>query len=624
MSGGQEQEIEIKSQAWRFHTLLLGTVFLFAIILFRLFHLQIYQGEKLKEFSNNNRFKKQLLTAPRGLILDRHREILVGNQKIAQAVIHLHQDHYSEESLKKVSPILQIPLSQLKTKIEKEKKRSGIFHPIILKNRLSLTEIHQLKQLHWDHADLQVREWHRRVYPLKENGSQFLGFIGPLSKKDIRTLRKNKQAFQFRELIGKSGLEKFYNQNLKGQNGFAMLEVDAQNRLAKPLSSYPFNLLKIEPKQGQNLILTIDKELQVFTFQALQRTDAIGPRTGAVLVMKNNGEILTMLSLPGFDPNTLSSQINNTLWKKWSSKGSKMFINKSFQEHYSPGSLFKPFVALAALEEGLLTEETILNSPGTFKIGGRVYHDHKASGHGNINVITALEKSANTFFYQIADQIGIEKMYFYSQLFGFGQKTQISLLGESPGLLPSPLWKKKYFNKKWHRGDTINISIGQGDLLTTLLQLTVAYNAIATEGLLFKPFLLKQKPDGTKIKPVVLDSLTDRIKRKHFITIKKGLKKVVEGKQGTARRYKIPSFSFSGKTGTSQLISLSANTIYKKCNQLPKLYKHHGWFISFAPSEEPEIVVAVFTENSCSGSRGSAPIARDIIQFYIERKSRKK
>lgn len=620
MSSGQEQELEIKSQAWRFHILILVTVCLGAVILLRLFHLQVYQGEKLKEFSNSNRFKKQLLKAPRGLILDRYHHILAGNKKTAQAVIHLNQGRYSEDSLKKASLIIKSPLPQLKEKIEREKKRSGIFHPIVLKNNLSLTEIYQLKQLHWDHADIQVREWERRVYPLKENGSQFLGFIGPLSKKDIQTLKKKKEIFHFGEFIGKSGLEKIYNQNLKGQNGFSMLEVDAQNRLANPSSSYPFNLLKIEPKKGQNLILTIDKSLQAVALKAMQRTDALGPRAGAVLVMRNNGEILTMLSQPGFDPNVLSSQIDNSLWKKWSSKGSKVFINKSFQEHYSPGSLFKPFVALAALEEGLISKETLLNAPGTFRIGRRIYHDHKISGHGNINVITALEKSANTFFYQIADQMGIEKINSYARLFGFGKKTQIRLLGESSGLLPGPLWKKKYFNQSWQRGDTINISIGQGDLLTTLLQLAVAYNAIATEGLLFKPFLLKQQPDGTTTKPVVLDSLTDRIQRKHFMTIKEGLKKVVEGTAGTARRYKLPSLSFSGKTGTAQVISLSASKIYSKCEQLPKLHRHHGWFVSFAPSDQPEIVVAVFTENSCSGSRGSAPIAKDIIQFYMEKR----
>ena len=246
MNSRQEQEIEIKSQAWRFHTLILWTAFLFAILFFQLLNLQIYQGEKLKRFSNSNRFKKQLLIAPRGLILDRHQQILSGHQKTAQAVIHLHEGRYSEESLKKASPILKIPLFQLKDKIEKEKKRSGIFHPIVLKDKLSLREIHQLKQLHWDHADLQVREWERRVYPLKENGSQLFGFIGPLSKKDIQALKKKKQLFQLGEFIGKSGLEKLYNPKLKRSKRFC----HARGGCSKPAGKASI-LLPLQPPKNR-------------------------------------------------------------------------------------------------------------------------------------------------------------------------------------------------------------------------------------------------------------------------------------------------------------------------------------------------------------------------------------
>ena len=619
-----KQEIEIRSHSFRFHFLIFFTGILFFILFLRLFNLQIYQGERLKDFSNNNRFKKQLLIAPRGLILDRKNQILVANQKTVQAIIYLNQTHLLDQSLQKVSKIVQIPIENLKKKIEKDKKRNGIFHPVVLKENLSLIEIHKLKQLHWDHVEVQVREFDKRVYPLKENGSQFLGFIGSLSKKEVQKFKRKKKIFHLGEIVGKSGLEKIYNEELKGQNGFSMLEVDAQNHISNPLSSYPFDLLKIDPKQGKNLILTIDRELQAFALKAMKRNDSIGPRTGSVIVMKTNGEILTLLSEPGFDPTALSSNINISLWNKWSSKESKVFINKGFQEHYSPGSIFKPFVAIAALEEGIITKDTLIRSPGTFKIGRRVYHDHNPLGHGNINVVTAIEKSANTFFYQIADKLGIEKIYHYAHLFGFGKKTQIRLLGESQGLLPNPLWKEKTSNQKWQGGDTINVSIGQGDVLTTLLQLTVAYNALATQGLILKPFLVKQKPDGTLTKPMVLDSLTDRIQRSHFITIKEGLKKVVEGSQGTARRHKLPLISFSGKTGTAQVISLSAKQLFKKCRQLPQKYRHHGWFLSFTPSNQPEIVVAVFTEHSCSGSGGSAPIARDIIQFYSEKKGLKK
>ncbi len=614
----QKQEIEIKSQSSKFLFLILFTGILFIVLLTKIFFLQIYQGEKLKKFSDSNRFKKQLLIAPRGLILDRQGKILAGNKKTAQVIVHLNQNRSIDQSLKKVSKIIQTPIKKIKQTIKKGVKQNGPFHPVVLKEDLSLMEIHKLKQLYWDHPEIQVRTIEKRVYPLKENGSQILGFIGPLSKKEIQNLKQQKRFFHFGDITGKSGLEKIYNEELKGQNGFSMVEVDAQNRVSGEDTSYFFNFLKIESKKGKDLTLTIDANLQSFVLKAMKRNDSIGPRTGAVIVMKTNGEILAMLSKPGFDPNLLNTYMSKTVWENWTEKNSKVFINKSLQEHYSPGSVFKPFIALAALEEGIITKDSLINSPGTFKVGQRVYHDHNPLGHGKINVIKALEKSANTFFYQIADQIGIDKIYNYARLFGFGQKTLIKLPSESPGLLPHSSWKEKIYGKKWHRGDTINISIGQGAIITTLLQLTVAYNAIATQGLMIKPFLIKKESNGKINKPVILDSLTDRIQRGHFNTVKEGLKKVIEGTQGTARWYKLPSISFSGKTGTAQVITLSAKKIHKDCKYLPEKYRHHGWFLSFAPSEKPEIVVAVFTENSCSGSSGSAPIARDIIKYYIE------
>lgn len=617
----QKQAIEIKSQSFKFHFLIALTALLFLVLLLRLVSLQVYQGEKLKSFSDSNRFNKQLLHAPRGLILDRYGQILAGNKKMAQLVLHLNSDSLPEQSLKQIVDIIQTPLIKLKAIIKKSVNRNGSFHPVILKNHLSMIEIHKLKQLSWIHAEAQVREMKQRFYPLRENGSHMLGFIGAISKKEIQEFKKHKRVFPLDDIIGKSGLEKHYNDELKGQNGFSMIEVDAQNQISGKNSFHPLNFLKIEPKKGKDLTLTIDKNLQLLAQQAMNKGNVFDPKTGAVIVMKTNGEILTMLSVPGFDPNTISSNIDLAVWKKWSTKGSKMFINKGLQEHYSPGSVFKPFVALAALEEGIISPDQLLETPATFKVGQKIYHDHNPRGHGKINVVTAIEKSANTFFYQIADQLGIEKIYNYARLFGFGKKTQIEMLGESPGFFPSPAWKQHNLKDQWRRGDTINISIGQGEVLVTLLQLTVAYNAIATQGLIVRPFVVKKNPDESIREPVILDILTDRIQRKHFSIIKKGLKQVVEGQHGTARWYRIPSLSFSGKTGTAQVISLTSQNLYKKCRLLPKKHRHHGWFISFAPSDTPEIVVSVFTEHSCSGSKGAAPIAKEIIQHYFAQKN---
>ena len=615
----QRQEIEIRVHAYKFYFLISLAGLLFLALLLRLGWLQIYQGENLKKLSDSNRFKKQVLIAPRGLILDRGGRILVGNRKVSQLIVSINSKSSLDERLKKISDIIQTPVSTLKNRVKVSKKRYSLFHPVVLKEQLTVEEIHKMKQLSWDYPDIQVRAVEQRVYPLKENGSQVFGFIGAISKKEIQKLKKQKKRFYLSDIVGKSGLEKLYNQELKGKNGFSMVEVDAQNRLSATSSAHPFSSLKIDPVRGGDISLTLDKNLQDFSLKALKRKDSLYPRTGSVVVMKTNGEILALLSDPGFDPNIFNSSMDEKLWSQWSAKDSKVFINKAFQENYSPGSVFKPFVALAALQEGLITEETLINSPAFFRLGNRVFHDHNRKGYGKINVIKAIERSANTFFYQLANKLGVDKITYYAKMFGFGSKTQIKLPGETAGLLPSPEWKKRNFNEAWQKGDTINLSIGQGDLLTTLLRLTSAYNAIATEGLIVKPFLIKNR-GGFKTQPFILDSLTDRIDRPYFVTLKKALKQVVQGVEGTARWYKLPSLSFSGKTGTAQVVSLDSKELYKDCLQLDKKDRHHGWFIGFAPSDDPEIVVSVFTEHSCSGSKGSAGVARDIIQYYFKNK----
>ena len=620
----QRQEIEIKTHTYKFYFLISWISLLFILLLLRLGFLQIYQGEQLKKMSDSNRFKRQILIAPRGRLLDREERVLVGNKKVSQLVISIKSPILLEERLKKISDIIKVPVQILKERVENSKKRYSFFHPVVLVENAPVRAVHKIKQLGWSYPDIQIRGVEKRVYSLKENGSQVFGFIGAISKREIQKLKRQKQRFYLSDIVGKSGLEKLYDKELKGKNGFSMVEVDAQNRLSAQSSAHPFSFFKIDPVRGEDIKLTLDKDLQDFVLKALKRKDSLYPRTGSVIVMKTNGEILALLSDPGFDSNILSSRVDEKLWNQWVAKDSKVFINKAFQENYSPGSVFKPFVGLAGLQEGLITEETLIDSPSVFKLGNRVFHDHNRSGYGKIDLVTAIERSANTFFYQLADKLGVDKIYYYAKLFGFGSKTQIKMPGEITGLLPSPEWKKRVLNQSWQKGDTINLSIGQGDLLTTLLQLTVAYNAIATEGLIVQPFLVKKKGKESINSSFILDSLTDRIDRRHFRTLKKALEQVVQGEKGTARWYKLPFVAFSGKTGTAQVISLDSKNIYKECSQLDEKYRHHGWFISFAPSDRPEVVVSVFTEHSCSGSKGSAVVARDIIEYYFKNKGQRK
>ena len=607
----QKEEQEIKSHQTDFLLLKIIVTIFFILLAARLWFLQIRHGDKLKNYSNINRFKQQALLAPRGLMLDREGKILVTNTSTAQLKINLNETENPEVVLKKIAPIINWPEEKIKNQIEKNKKRYGVFHPITITNHLNLKEVHELKLLHWIYPEIYVEEGGARVYPLKENGSQIFGFAGQASQEDLKDLKNIKKG----EMTGKAGLEKTYNKYLRGEDGVTVIEVDAHNRISTK-TPLPFQLLNRKVRQGQNLSLTIDKDIQSAAFKAFQRQDAIGPRQGAVIVMKSNGEILAWVSSPGFNGNVFSSEISKSFWKQFILENKKSFINKGLQEHYSPGSAFKPFVALAALQEGIITEETLIHSPAVFRLGTKLFHDHSKTGYGNIHLITALEKSSNTFFYKIGLELGVEKIAKYAKLFRFGQRTNIELPGEIKGLVPTPQWKKKASGQRWQKGETLTFAIGQGALLTTLLQLTVAYNIIATEGLVVQPFLVKRIAGDRIQQPTTLDTLTDRLDRQHFKTVKKGLRKVVQGAGGTARWWNLSEIPFSGKTGTAQVISFSSEKIFKKCKLLPLEQRHHGLFISFAPSQAPEIIVSVLTEHSCHGSTGSVPIARDIIRAY--------
>ncbi len=615
---GQDQEIEIRAMAPRLRWLAAIAIGAFLLLLGRLWFLQIHHGEELRRYSENNRFKKQLLASPRGLILDRSGKILVGNRKAVQLKFNLNHVADIQRLIKETASVITLSEEEIEARLKRGKARAGPFHPIMIKPFLRREEIHKLKMLHWDFPGISVEEASARIYPLGENGSQLFGFVGEISKAEALALKSANKLFHYGETAGKSGLEKLYNERLKGIDGFQFVEVDASNRVS-PRSVSPPSLFVQKPRPGKDIFLTIDKDLQEAAWRAMDRRDRIGPREGAAIVMKASGEILAWLSRPGFDANFFSSDRREGLWKGLLQTSSKNFINKGLQEPYPPGSAFKPFVALAALQEGLITEESLLNSPGKMRIGGRVYHNYRPKGFGLINVEEALERSANTFFYQLGRDLGIETIRRYAEMFGFGKKTGIELAGESRGLAPGPQWKESAMRDRWRLGDTINISIGQGYLLTTLLQLAAAYGAIATEGILSRPFLVRRAGGKKENQPEVLDILTDRIDRKRFAAVKRGLRRVIEGAHGTGRFLRIPQISYGGKTGTVQVISLAAGKIYKKCRRLPKEQRHHGWFAGFAPFSKPEIIVAVFTEHSCSGAAGAGLVARDIISFYMKK-----
>ena len=593
------------------------------IIVFRLWHLQIIKGEELNEYSKRNLIKENKIEAARGIIFDREQRILVKNKIGFHLTLKPQFTKDKNKVLEAIRPVIGAKKSKLLRKIQKSEKRYGLFRDVVLKENLSFDEVSFLKRILFSYPGLSVKKVILRKYPLNENGAQLFGYVGEISKQEIKKYNKtdSKLKWERGDIIGKSGLEKKWEKQLRGKRGAFYEEVDA---LGRGHITQFLGLKNKKASQGHHLVLTLDKDLQEASLLSMKRKDRIGDRIGAVVAMRTNGEILAWLSLPSFNPNFFTEVIDKNVWRNLSSNPFKPFRNKVIQDHYPPGSTLKPLVGLVALHEKTISQDKKVLSPGFIRLGRRRWHDHKRAGHGEINLTQAIERSSNTFFYKLAMDLNIESLFSWASRFGLGKKTGLKLYDESPGLVPSKDWKLKRTGEPWQLGENLSHAIGQGFWLTTPLQLAVLFNTLALEGKVYRPFIVKRIKDSEdkvveEFKPKLLKQIKE-ISKKDFQTIKEAMFQVSNGEFGTAKWWKIgQGLTFSGKTGTVQMKNLSASEVYQKCESLNFDKRHHGWFVGYAPSEEPEIVVAVFAEHSCYGSVGAVPVARDIMRAYLKK-----
>ena len=599
--------------------------FLFFILTARLWYLQIHKGLDLKKYSENNRLKKQVISAPRGLIFSQGGGLIARNHLESKLVLIPQHSKDIKKTAQTLSPIIGEKSEEIERLIEKSKKERGAFYPYELKKELSLKQIYRLKLLKTDFPELDIQEYMIRSYPAGAL-SQLIGYTGAVSKEQAQELKSKRRPYYWRGSMGQSGIEKAWEEELGGKDGLSFIEVNAWSRRVLDKNSaqdlWPLPIKKAVP--GRHLVLTIDQDIQEAALHAMDRKDRIGKRKGAVIVMKTGGEILAWLSLPYFDSNLFSKIIPRENWKKIAQDSSQFLLNKAIQNHYAPASTIKPFIALAALQEKIIDKNTLIDSPGRVRLGRRFFHDHNIAGYGKISITEAIERSSNTFFYQIGQKLGMDVMADYLSAFGFGQKTGVRLPGEIKGFVPTKKWKLDTFNEPWQAGEDLIHAIGQGYTLTTPLQLISAYNVIASGGKRVRPFIVKSviHPETGEVKNFsskVIQDLSPRIDEEHFQTVREALEKVVSGANGTARWWKMKKGSMAGKTGTSQTLSFDAKEIHKDCMTRKPEQRHHGWFIAFAPALKPEITVLVLTENSCSGSSGSVPIARDIVRAYLKK-----
>jgi penicillin-binding protein 2 len=624
---------EARSYQTRYKILYIFIALTVVIFTFRLFWLQVILGSELRTFSEKNRVKQNKIISPRGLILDRNGSTLVENLPGFEAILSPQYIEDKRELAQVIGPIISMTEDKVVEKIDRSLKINGPFSTIRIKENLNREEVFRLKRLRIDLPGLEIRESIVRTYPLQENGAQLFGYVGEISKRELSQL-KAKQAvadqiqFNQGDIIGKSGLEELLDDKIRGNDGVRFIQVDAHGRetITKIPNIYGKEITDLEPIHGNNATLTIDKDIQIAAYDSFVKNK----RIGSLVAMKSNGEILSWINAPSFNPNDFATEIPARTWSQLITNPFKPLRNKAIQDHFPPGSTFKPFMALAALQAGVITDKTVIFAPGRFFFGNRWYHDHNKNGEGHITVYEALEKSSNVFFYQMGIKLGIDKMYNYISLLGLGSRTGIEMPREIPGLLPSAEWKKNNRGEEWQPGENLSTAIGQGYVSASLMQMAVAYNTIATDGKVVRPMIIKKVTDHegkvlfeqfpSEVRDITQPQKNGYfIETKNFEIVKEAMRRVANGRSGTARHWKIPGVEMAGKTGTAQVQNFSADQIYQSCEARPIASRHHGWYIAWAPWDKPEIVVAVLAQHACHGNTAAAPIVRDVVTAYYKK-----
>ena len=592
-------------------------VIFFSILLARFFYLQVTQHNEFSGQASSNRITLIPTPPVRGEIVDINGVPLAKNYPVfsLEVIPSRIEDKMEDviEALKKYVDITPTDLKRFKKYRESYRK----FENIPLKLRLTDEEVARLSVHLREFKGVEVNSRTFREYPYGKLTSHFLGYIGRISDKDKEMLEEEGLTALYRGSthIGKSGLEKYYEHQLHGVPGYQEVEKDAYGNIVRVLKNVP-------SKMGQTLRLGMDIRMQ-------QEADRIlGDRRGALVAINpQDGTVLAFVSKPSFDPNLFIDGIDSDTWKMLNDDWKKPLINRVTQGLYPPGSTFKPFMGMALLESGKITQNTIVSAPGAWSIPGsrHIFRDSVRSGHGSANLSKAIQVSSDTFFYRLGYEMGIDKASPYLAQFGFGQKTGIDLPSEYVGVLPSREWKAKRFAKssdptakEWRAGEMVSVSIGQGYNAYTPLQMAHATASLANNGVVHQPHLVKEVLDFGARKITRINPNPERqipFKADNFEYVKRAMEKVLKP-GGTAHRIGGGlAYTMGGKTGTAQVVQIKQGGRYNAA-ALREQHRDHAWFISFAPLEKPEIAIAVILENGGWGAY-AAPLAREMTDFYM-------
>ena len=576
----------------------------FAIILLRLIYLQVIKGEEFRLLSLNNRIRLHSIEPPRGLIYDRNGYVLVENRPSFDVNIILNDAGSVEKTINKLSAHLNADPQELKAKLTGSKNFSA-YKPIVLKQDIGRDALASIEAHKYELPGISINVRLLRHYLDLKNAAHLIGYLSEINPAE---LAGGKYPGRRRgDFIGKFGAEKAYENYLRGTRGGRQVEVNANGRVVRILKT-------VGAKPGQNVYLTIDRAVQKKAESMLD-----GVAGAAVAMDPRSGRILALASSPSFNQNFFAGGISQEQWNSLLSHPFDPMENKAIRGEYPPGSTYKIITAIAGLEEGVIDTESEYFCPGHYKFGNRVYRCWKKGGHGSVEIIKAINESCDVYFYQVGEQLGVDRLAWYAKACGLGSPTGINLDNEAKGLIPTASWKEKRIGVPWQRGETLSIAIGQGFNLATPIQMVGMTAAIANNGTRYKPIILDsiKTSDGRVLhqsEPQVVGKVP--VSESTLELVKKGLWAVVNSDTGTARGSRLADFEISGKTGTSQVISRKKDE-EKTDEDLPPHLRPHAWFVAYAPSDEPVIAVAVVVEHGEHGSGAAAPIAKEIIKTYL-------
>jgi penicillin-binding protein 2 len=580
----------------------------FAVLAVGFWVFQIGQHEKFREMAENNRLRKLPLPAPRGVLLDRHGKVLVENQNTFNIALVREQTKNLSEVLRVVAAATGVDLQQLQDVVNR-RRREPSFRPIVLIENASQAQVVAIMARRLELPGVFYQPVPSRKYPDRAVGAHLFGYVGEVTEPQLQ--RADYKDIEPGAIVGQAGVELAYNKQLMGVDGAKAVIVNSVGREIRELKSE-----SQEPVIGRPMQLTIDADVQKATEDGFAATGFDG---AAVVLDPRNGEVLSFTSRPSFDPNAFTAGIDRTAWSALINDPLKPLQNRALQGTFSPGSTFKMAVGLAGLEEGIVRSDFRVFCGGGQTFYGRYFRCHKESGHGSVDLRQAIEQSCDVFFYTVGNMLGVDRIHKWATRLGLGVKSGIDLPNEVPGLVPSTEWKAKYTKeKKWYAGETISVSIGQGQVSVTPVSLAVYTATLANGGTRVTPHLIKAIDEGNGLKPVPPPAPQSKIEMTPDMlhAVRDGMWMVVNGAAGTARRARIEGKDVCGKTGTAQVISLAGRLAARNST---RNLRDHGWFTFFAPRDNPEIAGVVFLEHGIH-SANAASVAKHILETYFAKK----